>query len=45
MVIMYTFVDLLSINDLITKVIAQVIVILSVVFNRLTAKMAVCPYL
>lgn len=29
MVIMYTFVDLLSINDLITKVIAQVIVILS----------------
>ena len=29
MVIMYTFVDLLSFNDLITKVIAQVIVILS----------------
>ena len=29
MVIMYTFVDLLSINDLIMKVIAQVIVILS----------------
>ena len=29
MVIMYIFVDLLSINDLITKVIAQVIVILS----------------
>ena len=29
MVIMYTFVDLLSINDLITKVIVQVIVILS----------------
>ena len=29
MVIMYVFVDLLSINDLITKVIAQVIVILS----------------
>lgn len=29
MIIMYVFVDLLSINDLITKVIAQVIVILS----------------
>lgn len=29
MVIMYVFVDLLSINDLITKVIAQIIVILS----------------
>ena len=29
MIIMYTFVDLLSINDLITKVIAQIIVILS----------------
>ena len=29
MVIMYVFVDLLAINDLITKVIAQVIVILS----------------
>ena len=29
MIIMYTFVDLLLINDLITKVIAQVIVILS----------------
>ncbi len=29
MIIMYTFVDLLSINDLITKVIAQIIVILA----------------
>ena len=29
MIIMYIFVDLLSINDLITKVIAQIIVILS----------------
>ena len=29
MIILYTFVDLLSINDLITKVIAQIIVILS----------------
>lgn len=29
MIIMYTFVDLLSINDLITKVIAQIIVVLS----------------
>ena len=29
MIIMYTFVDLSSINDLITKVIAQIIVILS----------------
>ena len=36
MIIMYVFVDLLSINDLITKVIAQVIVILSnYIFSKL----------